>query len=80
MREVRELRHDYQALVAEIMVSVDPETARRLKERPRYVHLMSRGATTSIIRIVREGLSQQPPAMDYDFFRPNDRAAQAGRI
>ena len=63
----RELRHDYQALVAEIMVSVDPETARQLKERPRYVHLMGRGATTSIIRIVREGLSQQPPAMDYDF-------------
>lgn len=65
--QLRELLHDYQALVAEIMASVDPATARRLQERPRYVHLMGRGAATSIIRIVRDGQNRQPPAMDYDF-------------
>lgn len=65
--EVRELVHDYQALVAEIMLSVEPKTAERLKERPRYIHLMGRGAETSIIRIVREPHGVEPPATDYDF-------------
>lgn len=65
--QLRELLHDYQALVAEILVAIDPDTARRLKERPRYVHLMGRAATTSIIRIVRDGGRRPPPATDYDF-------------
>ncbi len=65
--EIRELVHDYQALVAEIMLSVEPGTAERLKEHPRYIHLMGRGAETSIIRIVREPHGAEPPATDYDF-------------
>lgn len=65
--ELRELVHDYQALVAEIMLSVAPEAAERLKERPRYVHLMGRGAETSIVRIVRAARKGEPAATDYDF-------------
>lgn len=64
---VRELVHDFQALVAEIMIAVDPDTAARLRQRPRYVHLMGREGTTSITRIVRNGSDQEPPATDYDF-------------
>ncbi|MGE4338758.1 MAG: patatin-like phospholipase family protein [Pigmentiphaga sp.] len=64
---LRELLQDYQALIADIMLSVDSETARRIKQRPRYIHLMGRGATTSILRVVREGCEKMPPALDYDF-------------
>lgn len=64
---LREVLQDYQALVADIMQSVDTDTARRLKQRPRYVHLMERGTTASLIRIVREGHGTFPPALDYDF-------------
>ena len=64
---LRELLQDYQALIADIMLSVDSETAKRIRQRPRYIHLMRRGATTSVLRIVREGHGKLPPALDYDF-------------
>ncbi len=64
---IRELVHDFQALVAEILVEVDPDAAARLRQRPRYVHLMGREGTTTITRIVRNGSDQEPPATDYDF-------------
>jgi NTE family protein len=64
---LRELLQDYQALIADIMLSVGPETVRRVKQRPRYIHLMERGATTSVLRIVRESHGKLPPALDYDF-------------
>lgn len=65
--QIRELVHDFQALVAEIMLEVDPDSAVRLRQRPRYVHLMGREGTTSITRIVRSGSDQEPQAADYDF-------------
>ncbi|MEO8839852.1 MAG: patatin-like phospholipase family protein, partial [Herbaspirillum sp.] len=64
---IRELVHDFQALVSEVMVAVDPEIAARLRQRPRYVHLMGRDGATSITRIVRDGSAQEPLAADYDF-------------
>lgn len=64
---VRETLREYQALVDEIMLAIDPEKAARLRERPRYVHLMGRGDEPVIIRIVRSGQDGQPSAADYDF-------------
>lgn len=64
---IRELVHDFQALVAEILVAVDPDVAARLRQRPRYVHLMGRGGTTSVTRIARDGSAKEPLAAHYDF-------------
>jgi NTE family protein len=49
------------------MLAVDPDAATRLKERPRYVHLMGGGRKTSVTRIVRTGSGAEPPATEYDF-------------
>lgn len=65
--QLRGLVHEFQALVSEIMLSVDSDTAARLKERPRYVHLMGSDAKTSIIRIVRAASGAEPPGAEYDF-------------
>lgn len=67
---VRELVHEFRALVDEIMTAVDPDVAARLQQRPRYVHLMGRGATTSITHIVRDGSAREPLAAHYDFSIP----------
>lgn len=64
---IRELVHDFKALVDEIMTTVDPDAAARLRQRPRYVHLMGRGATTSITHIARDGSTKEPLAAHYDF-------------
>ncbi|MBV6271885.1 FAD-dependent oxidoreductase [Alcaligenaceae bacterium CGII-47] len=64
---IRELAHDFKALVDEIMTAVEPDVAARLRQRPRYVHLMGRGATTSITHIVRDGSAKEPLAAHYDF-------------
>lgn len=64
---IHELVHDFQALVAEIMVEVGVDAAARLRQRPRYVHLMGQGSTTSITRIVRDGSDQESMAAGYDF-------------
>jgi NTE family protein len=65
--QLRSLVHEFQALVSEIMLSVDSDAAARLKERPRYVHLMGSDAKTSIIRIVRTASGLEPPGAEYDF-------------
>lgn len=64
---IRELVHDFQALVAEVMRAVSPDDAERFRQNPRYVDLMSRGGTTSITRIVRDGSSKESLAAHYDF-------------
>lgn len=65
--QVRELVHDFQALVGEIMLAVEPERATRLKQRSRYVDLMGLDWTSTITRIVRESEEGEWPALDYDF-------------
>lgn len=65
--QLREFVHEFQALVSEVMLAVDPDTAARLKERPRYVHLMGGGSSPSIIRIVRAASEPEPPGAEYDF-------------
>ncbi len=62
-----ELTQDFRALVNEIMATVDPEEAARLRQRPRYVHLMGRESTTSIVTIARDGSAKEPFAAHYDF-------------
>lgn len=62
-----ELTQDFRALVNEIMATVDPQEAARLRQRPRYVHLMGRETTTSIVTIERDGSSREPLAAHYDF-------------
>lgn len=64
---LRELLREYRALVDEVMLAVEPQLAARLRERPRYVHLMGGGTGPAITRIVREGEEGQPLAADYDF-------------
>ena len=68
--QLRELVQEFQALVSEVMLAVDSDTAARLKERPRYVHLMGGGGKTSITRIVRATSEREPPAAEYDFSTP----------
>lgn len=62
-----ELTQDFRALVNEIMTTVAPEEAARLRQRPRYVHLMGRESTTSIVTIARDGSAKEPFAAHYDF-------------
>lgn len=66
--QIRELAQEFQALVSEIMMTIKPDVAARLQQRPRYVQLMGRhGTTTSITRIVRDGSSRESLAAHYDF-------------
>jgi len=65
--QVRELVHDFQALVSEIMMSVDAETAARFRQRSHYIDLMGLDWTSTITRIVRDSHTGEWPAMDYDF-------------
>ncbi len=79
--QLRELVHEFQSLVSEVLLAVDPDTAARLKERPRYVHLMGEDGKTSITRIVRIGSGREPPATEYDFSRQTiDRHKQEGYL
>lgn len=65
---LRELAQEFQALVSEIMMTIEPDVAARLQQRPRYVQLMGGyGTTTSITRIVRDGSSRESLAAHYDF-------------
>lgn len=65
--QLRELVDDFQALVSDIMRSVDAETAARLRQRPRYIDLMGLDWTSTITRIVRDSETDEWPALDYDF-------------
>ncbi|MFA7439208.1 patatin-like phospholipase family protein, partial [Castellaniella sp.] len=64
---VRELVHEFKGLVDEIMATVEPDVAARLRQRPRYVQLMGRGAASTVTRIVRDGSTKEPLAAHYDF-------------
>ncbi|MFA7530759.1 MAG: FAD-dependent oxidoreductase [Castellaniella sp.] len=64
---VRALTSEFKALVDEVMLAVEPDMAARLRQRPRYVRLMGRGANTTLIRIVRDGSAREPLTAAFDF-------------
>ncbi|WP_090873480.1 DUF3734 domain-containing protein [Paraburkholderia diazotrophica] len=58
--------NDFSDLVLDLMHEVDPETARRLSQRPNYIRLMGNRAPIHVTRI---SLQDEPPfATDFDFF------------
>jgi len=63
----RELLADFQKLVADILADVDPATAERLQQRPRYIQLMGEATPLKTIRIARMTEPGEQPARDYDF-------------
>lgn len=65
----QELIAGFRSLVGEILDEVDPDTAKRLRSRPRYIELMGTVAPMTITRIVREGVAGEPSSRDYDFSR-----------
>jgi NTE family protein len=64
---LRELVSSYRALVNGLLDLVDPATREKVRQRPLYIELMGDGATTSIVRFVREGRPGEPSSRDYDF-------------
>jgi hypothetical protein len=64
---LRELVSSYRRLVNGILGLVDPTTRDKVRQRPLYIELMGDGATTSIVRFVREGRPGEPSSRDYDF-------------
>jgi NADPH-dependent 2,4-dienoyl-CoA reductase/sulfur reductase-like enzyme/predicted acylesterase/phospholipase RssA len=64
---LRELVGAYRGLVDGILGLVDPATRQKVRQRPLYIELMGDGATTSIVRFVRQGLPGEPSSRDYDF-------------
>jgi NADPH-dependent 2,4-dienoyl-CoA reductase/sulfur reductase-like enzyme len=64
---LRELVGAYRVLVDGILDLVDPAAREKVKQRPLYIELMGDGATTSIVRFVRQGLPGEPSSRDYDF-------------
>jgi NTE family protein len=64
---LRELVSSYRSLVDGILDFVDPTTRDKVRQRPLYIELMGDGATTSIVRFVREGRPGEPSSRDYDF-------------
>jgi NTE family protein len=64
---LRELVSAYRMLVDRILDHVDPATREKVRQRPLYIELMGDGATTSIVRFVRQGLPGEPSSRDYDF-------------
>lgn len=64
---IHELIQEFRALIGEIMLTVEPDEAARLRQRPRYVHLMGQNTRTSIVHFVRDGSAKEPLAAHYDF-------------
>jgi NADPH-dependent 2,4-dienoyl-CoA reductase/sulfur reductase-like enzyme/predicted acylesterase/phospholipase RssA len=64
---LRELVGAYRMLVDRILDLVDPATREKVRQRPLYIELMGDGASTSIVRFVRQGLPGEPSSRDYDF-------------
>jgi NADPH-dependent 2,4-dienoyl-CoA reductase/sulfur reductase-like enzyme/predicted acylesterase/phospholipase RssA len=64
---LRELVGAYRMLVDGVLDLVDPATREKVRQRPLYIELMGDGATTSIVRFVRQGRPGEPSSRDYDF-------------
>ena len=67
--KTRELVEDFRNLVDEIMSWLDDDSARKMKQRPRYIQLIGNSTPTSITRIVREAAPGEPSSRDFDFSR-----------
>lgn len=60
---------DFRKLVEDILVEVDAPVAARLRQRPRYIQLMSGRAALDVHRIERQHAEDEPATRDYDFSR-----------
>jgi NTE family protein len=79
-RHTHELLGDYRKLVDEMMGWLDEESARKMKQRPRYIQLIGSVPPMSVTRFVREGEQGEPSSRDYDFSRAAiDRNRAEGR-
>jgi NTE family protein len=63
----RELIRDFQRLVEEMLGHMGADTTALVKQWPRYIQLMSSLRPLAVTRIVREGITGEPPSRDYDF-------------
>ncbi|BDC45681.1 patatin [Paraburkholderia terrae] len=69
-----EYANDFSDLVLELLREVDPETARRIQQRPNYIRLMGSRAPIRVSRISLQG--QLPFASDFDFTATSIEALQ----
>ena len=69
-----EYANDFSDLVLDLMHEVDPETARRLQQRPNYIRLMGNRAPIHVSRISLWG--ELPFATDFDFSAATIEALQ----
>ena len=60
---------DFRKLVEDILAEVDAPVAARLRQRPRYIQLMSGQAAPDLHRIERQHDDDEPASRDYDFSR-----------
>ncbi|PZP93935.1 MAG: pyridine nucleotide-disulfide oxidoreductase [Variovorax paradoxus] len=60
---------DFRKLVDDILCDVEASVAARLRQRPRFIQLMSGRAELDLHRIQREPDDEEPATRDYDFSR-----------
>ena len=65
----RELAYDFRKLVDELMRTVEPDAAVRIKESARYMQLMGDETSITGTRIAREAREGEPSSRDYAFSR-----------
>lgn len=65
---------DFRKLVDEIVGQLDPETAEKVRQRPRYTELMSPLAHLEVTRIVRPVEGDESASRDFDFSLASIRA------
>lgn len=66
---------DFRKLVDEIVAQLPPETAEKVRQRPRYTELMSPAASLSVTRIVRPVGPDESVSRDFDFSITSIRAS-----
>lgn len=70
----RETIESYRALVERALGHMPDEAAARLRRHPQFIQLMGRRIPSTITRLVRKPMENEPPSRDYDF---SDAAVEA---
>ena len=60
---------NFRKLVEEVIASLDPQAAERIRKRPRYIETVGEACPLSVTRITREPVEGESAARDYEFSR-----------
>jgi hypothetical protein len=60
---------NFRKLVEEVIASLDPKAAERIRKRPRYIETVGEACPMSVTRITREPVEGESVSRDYEFSR-----------